>query len=336
MDGVLTSFAFPALPAAKGKAVKASTRSESRAGLTLVTDYGTPAADTADQFVVFQLSNQMDGPAILESSQVEPKIDGSRDEPDVLVGVEMLSFQVGESEDIDKNTRATLRLNFGKDESSTDRQFDAAFWSIAAGLSLYDQAKTGRAAGKDLKADFRKAFGGRPIEIPGGLGRLTFEVVKHEEPSWWKRTFRFLVSDTGKSLISVLGFPAITNQAIDVLDQLFDKLTESKPETLFKSKPMRLALSKYARTEFVGGNPRVRMGCLSPGFAFLARGRDFPALSQSDLLYYPTHGKLVPASVSEADLMAGTYDDPLSDVTYVALRIGMRGTRLDPSFNYGS
>jgi hypothetical protein len=168
------------------------------------------------------------------------------------------------------------------------------------------------------------------------LGRLTFEVVKHKEPSWWKRTFGFLLGDTGKSLISVLGFPAVTTQAIDVLDQLLDKLTESQPVTLFKSKPMRLALSKYARTEFVGGNPRIKMGCLAPGFAVLARGRDFATLTHNDLLYYPTHGKLVPSTVSEADLMGGKYDDPLKDVTYVVLRIGMRGTRLDPSFNYGS
>jgi hypothetical protein len=332
---VLTSLEIPPGPPAKGQPVKVSRAAQGKGTLMLASDRGAPA-DIADQFVAFQISNQPDGPAILESSQVEPRIDGSRDEPDVLVGVEMQSFQVGASEGIDKETRATLRLNFGKDESSTDRQFDTVFWSIAAGLSLYDQAKTGRAAGKDMKADFRKAFGGRPIEVPGGLGRLSFEVVKHREPPWWKRIFPFLLGSTGRTLISVLGFPAITIQAIGVLDDLLDKLSESKPEVLFKSKPMRLALSKYARTEFIGGNARIKMGCLTQGFAVLARGRDFNALTQNNLVYYPTHGKLVPASVSESDLIGGTYDDPLKDVTYAVLRIGMRGTRLDPTFSYGA
>jgi hypothetical protein len=99
---------------------------------------------------------------------------------------------------------------------------------------------------------------------------------------------------------------------------------------------MRLALSKYARDEFTGGNPRVKCGALNQGFCVMTRGRDFDTVSKADVIYYPTYGKLVPQKVTDTDLLAGRYDDPLRDVTYAVFRIGMRGTKLDPTFNYQS
>jgi hypothetical protein len=334
-DEVLTAYDFAGQPENGGRVQKVARGDDQPGGPRLAADRGT-RIDLADQFLVFQLNGQLEGPAILESTAVEPKIEGGPDQPDVLVALEMLSFQFAHSEGIDKDAKATLRLNLGKDESSTDRRFDAVFWSIAAGLSLYDEARQGRADGKDLKADFHKAFGNRPVEIPGGLGRLWFTVVRHKEATWWQRTFRFLQSDTGKKLVSVLGFPAVTQQAIGLLDQLLEKLEGADPKPLFKSLPMRLALSKYARTEFVGGSQRIRMGCLTSGFAILARGRDFATLNKSNVVYNPTYGKLVPADVSEQMLLEGDYDDPLKDVTYVVMRVGMKGTKLDPTFNYSS
>jgi len=116
--------------------------------------------------MVFQLNSSLDGPTILDSTEVRPNIDGSPDNPDVLVGIEMLSFHVAEHDDIDKNTRVTLRMDIGKDESSTDKRFDAVFWSIAAGLQLYDNVK-------DAKTESK-----RPIEIPGGLGKVVFNVIR--------------------------------------------------------------------------------------------------------------------------------------------------------------
>jgi hypothetical protein len=191
---------------------------------------------------------------------------------------------------VDKATDATMRINFGKDENSRDKAFDTLFWSIAAGLKLYDQAKNKRAESKEFKGDFRKACGNRPIEIPGGLGKLSFEVVKHKEPAWWQ---------------------------------------------IFKSLPMRLALSKQARTDFTGGNPRIKTGCLNPGFCILTRGRDFQAIASSNANYYPAYGKLAPGNVSETDLVGGRYEEPLKDVTYAVFRLGMKKTKLDPTFNFG-
>ena len=291
--------------------------------------------DLKDQFIVFQFSSKLEGQPILESSQVVPTLDGSEQEPDVLVNLELQSFSIGMGENIDADSRATMRMNIGKDENSRDKYFDTVFWSIAAGLDLYDRAKNKRSEGKEFKSDFRKAFANRPIEIPGGLSKLSFEVVKHKEPPWYKRIFRSLTSDTGSSLIAILGFPAIATQAIHMLDELMNRLDDSVPEVLFKSLPMRLALTQQAKNDYTGGNERIRIGCLNPGFCILARGRDFSTLISSDAIYYPSYGKLVPMSISQADLMSGNYDDPFEDVTYAIFRVGMKKTKLDPTFNYG-
>src|ERR1700739_650292 len=52
-------------------------------------------ADLKDQFFVFQLSTETTGPTRLESTQVDPSIQGGEDNPDVLAHVEMLSFHLG-------------------------------------------------------------------------------------------------------------------------------------------------------------------------------------------------------------------------------------------------
>ncbi|MGS2765154.1 hypothetical protein [Sinomicrobium sp. M5D2P9] len=292
--------------------------------------------DLRDQFIVFRLSDKKDGPAILESSEVTSSVPGSDAEPDVLVNLEMQSFHIGKDVHVDKNTRATMRINIGKDENSTDKYFDTAFWSIAAGLDLYNRARKKPADPKDLKADFRQAFGNRPIEIPGGLAKMTFEVVKHREPKWWQRIFKFLQSGTGQTLTSTIGFPAITHSAINLLDELLNRLDKSDPEVLFKSRPLRLALSEKAKRDYTGGSERVKIGSLSPGFCVLARGKDFKTFVDSDAFYYPTYGKLVPSGISNTDLVSGNYKDPFENVTYAIFRIGMKQHKLDPTFNYGS
>jgi hypothetical protein len=292
------------------------------------------ATNLNDQFIVFQLSSSSDGPTILDSSEVLPSLDGSNEEPDVLIAAEMVSFHVARNEGLEADTRATLRMNFGKDQSSTDKRFDTVFWSIAAGLDLYDQVKKKPTEPTELKSDFQQAFSRRPIEIPGGLGRVTFDVIKHKEPPWWKHIFSFAQSGTARALISTLGFPAVTNQVIRVVDQLLEKL-EGPPQILFKGFPMRLAFSGYARDAYTGGSQRVRVGSLNRGFAIFARGRDFETVAKSNAIYLPAYDRLAPADVKPGDLVSGKYDDPLENVTYAVFRLGTKRTKLDPTFQYG-
>ncbi|MDG3580980.1 hypothetical protein [Galbibacter pacificus] len=292
--------------------------------------------ELSNQFIVFQLSDKADGAAIFESSEVTPSIEGNTETPDVLMNLDMQSFHIGDDVKIDKNTRATMRINIGQDESTVNSNFDIVFWSIAAGLDLYNNEKKEPATPKDLKADFKQAFGNRPIEIPGGLAKMTFEVVKHEEPKWWQRIFNFFQSKTGRVFTSTIGFPAITHSAINLIDELLNKLDKSSPEVLFKSRPLRLALSQKAKNNYTGGNERIKIGALSPGFCVLARGKDFMQFINADAFYYPTYGKLVPASVSNADLVSGNYEDPFKNVTYAIFRVGMQAAKLDPTFSFGS
>src|SRR5262249_6872140 len=93
-DRTLVGFEYAkfATPGSKGKGTVKAARG---AALPLAAD-----ASLADQFFVFQFSSQTDGPAILDSVNTEPGIIGSDAEPDVLVALEMLSFHVGQSEDI--------------------------------------------------------------------------------------------------------------------------------------------------------------------------------------------------------------------------------------------
>ncbi len=291
--------------------------------------------ELADQFVVFQIRPDNDGQTIAEASQVEPHFEGSPEQPDMYMTVELQSFHLARSERVDRNSRATMRLVIGKDKNSRDRLFDDIFWTISAGLDLYNQIRNEKARPDEYRADFTKAFGDRPIEIPGSLANMSFEVVKHRDPQWWERIFGFLRSDAGRSLISVVGFPGVTHAAIQVLDELFTRLNRSEPEPLFRSRSMILALSRQAKTDYTAGNPRIRMGCLNPGFCLLARGRDYHAIANADAYYYPHYGKLVPSSVDPGDVVAQNYDDPFADITYAVFKIGMSPTRLALRFNYG-
>ncbi len=289
--------------------------------------------DLNDQFVLFQFSGE-EGAALLEPSSVKPRIKGSEQAPDVLAKLQLAAFHIGENEEIDKNTRATIRLDFGKDDKSNSR-LDTLFWSIAAGLNLYNSAKTKKAEPKDLNADLSAAFSRRPIEIPGGLGRFSFEVVKHEEPKWWQRVFSFLQSGTGQLLTSTLGFPAITSQAISFINELVGRLQSDKPSVLFRSRPLVLALSEMARDDFTGGATGVSVGALNPGFCLLARGRDYQGLITHDPVFMASYGVIKPKTVTLPDFLAGRYENPFKDMTYAVLKVGCRETKIDTAMLWG-
>lgn len=335
-DQTLTGIPAAAPRKARGKSRGIVLPTEGGFAPAFVGDDGVVASpnEMKEQFVVFQLSDTMDGPAILNAEAVKPKLAGSDEEPDVLTKLNLISFHIGADEKIDKNTRATMRINFGKDSSSTDRMFDTAFWAVAAGLKLYNENTEEPAQTKDLSADINRAFGNRPIEIPGGLGNLSFEVVKHVEPKWWQKVFSFMQSGPGTALTSVLGFPAVGQAAIGIIDELVGRLADQEPEVLFKSKPMRLALTSKAHDEFTGGSPRVRLGSLNNGYCILARYGDYSDIAGSNAVFYPTHGVLAPASADPADYASLTSKNPLHGLTYAIFRVRMKTTGLDPNFSF--
>lgn len=304
--------------------------------LAFTTDRGAPLSDgdLKDQFVVFQFAQAAGGPTILDTSQVEPAKTGSDDRPDALAVLQLASFCVGSDEAVDRNTRATLRLDLGKD-SNSDSPLDTVFWSIAAGMNLYNEYKKQPSSAKDLKTDFNEAFSRRPVEIPGALGKLSFEVIKHREPKWWQKVFTFLQSGAGKALTSAVGFPAITGQAIGFLDELLNRLDKSDPQVLFKSRPMTLALTARARDSFNAGVPSVSVGVMNPGFCLLARGRDYKTLLDNKPVYMGAYGLLKPGDMELQEFLQSPASNPFNKMTYAVLKVGTAETRLNPTLDYG-
>lgn len=285
--------------------------------------------ELSDQFLLFQLHGRTDGVGVIDTSQVEPAQSGSAEKPDALAVVKLVSFNVGTEEGIDKDTRATLRLDLGKDASS-DSPLDTVFWSIAAGLNLYHDIENKRSEAADLETDFNEAFSRRPVEIPGALGNLSFEVIKHKEPKWWRKIFTFLRSGTGRALTSAVGFPGITGQAIGFLDELLNRLDRSNPEVLFKGRPMTLALTSRARDSYTGGVPSVRVGVMNPGFCLLARGRDYEQLATGDPVYMASYGLLKPKGMTMTEFLKTPSSNPFNRLTYAVLKVNTAEAKLRP------
>lgn len=297
----------------------------------------TASITDQNQFVVFQLSRQPDGPRILDLTQVDCAIDGSNDEPDVKMAISLEAFHTAQNEAVSKKSRATLRVIVGKDKDSTDQQFDTLFWVVTAGLKLYNESQQTPVNPKDLAQDFKQALGSKPIEIPGALATLHFEVVQHEkEPQWWQRIFTFLKSPASSGLISLLGFPAVTTSAISFLDEALNRLYDAQPRVLFSGMPLTLALTKRARESYVDGNPNVKIGALAPGFCVMTRRCDYQAIASSNACFNRMYGKLIPADITDAQFHSGDYQDPFANITYAVLRVGMRSTQLDPKLWYGA
>ncbi|ANM30179.1 hypothetical protein ABI59_12245 [Acidobacteria bacterium Mor1] len=290
------------------------------------------SGDLADQFLIFQFNKEDQGDTILDSTDVKPSLKGSDEKPDVLAKLQMVSFQAGD-DDVDKGTKATLRIDMGKDKSSNS-PLDTLFWSLSAGLNLYNEAKDAKAAPDELTTDLSAAFSNRPIEIPGGLAELSFEVVKHREPRWWQRVFKFLQSGTGTALTSAIGFPAITGKAVGFIDELVGRLHDDSPDYLFKSRPMTLALTEKAKTDFTGGMASIELGSMDKGFCLLARGRDYGSLIENDPIFFPHFKKLVPSGVSRQDMLAGNYHDPFQHMTYAVIRVGLNETKLSREVDF--
>lgn len=302
---------------------------------TLMTDRAVLLSekDLKNQFLLFQFNEAEDGPPILHSPEVSPVKNGSDEKPDASVMVQLSSFNVGSDEDIDRNTRATLRLDFCKDPQSSS-SLDTLFWAIAAGLNLYNEAKGKKSEAKDLNADFSEAVSRKPAEIPGGLAKLSFEVVKHREPRWWQKVFSFLQSGTGTALTSAIGFPAITGKAIGVLNELLNQLDRSNPESLFKSVPTTLALTERARKAYLGGSKSATVGVLNPGFCLLVRGRDYKTLVDNSPIYEGALGLLRPKDMSTQDFLQSPESNPFNKMTYAVLRVRVAETKLNPPLDF--
>jgi hypothetical protein len=205
-----------------------------------------------DQFTLFQLTDSADSP-VTDLHAAQPTLTGGDDKPDVRVKVELVSFQIAESERLDPGMQATLRLDVGEDASAVGDR-DPLFWSIAAGLDLAAQAVGAQSTDPAQRSsDLSQAFRRRPIEIAGGLAQFKVELAAHPPLPWWRRMFQFASSGAVKKLVAAVGFPGIALDAVKLLDEALSRFQEDTARTILESRSLTLALTGHAANEFSAG-----------------------------------------------------------------------------------
>lgn len=295
--------------------------------LSTKTRGGEINTELAKTFYIFQLNpNNSDAP-IQSLHKTKPVFEGTEEAPDMLLQIKMLCFNLADSEKVDSRTRATMRMVVQQQEA-VDKNIEPLVWVASAGLKLYDATKKKKSDPKELSMDFIESFGQRPIEVPKGKAQITFDVYKHNEPKWWKKIFRFLLSsEKGKLLTSAMGFPAITLEAMGIVDELLSKLNKSKTETLFKSAPLKLVMHNTAKQDVEAGG-LIRAGVLNPGLYVLCQGGDLKFFKDTPATYYDMYGKLIPKEVKEDEFLAPEYKNPFENKTYAIFNMGMQPTKL--------
>lgn len=285
-----------------------------------------------DSFRPFNLATDENGqPHFIDPHSSVPNIAGSDKEPDVVTRIDLVAFHAGNtiSEEIGPDARATLRLDVGQDEMA-DSGLRPLFWSIAAGLDLASEYK-GKDAPKKYRSDFDQAFGRRPIEIGGGLAELRFEVFAHKEQPWWRRIFGALGSSRAASFINTLGFPGIVNEAIDVVNEAFDKF-DKNTKPVFRSAKMTFALSARAKEHYSLGMPGILTGVLPQGFTLMIPQRHYELIRRTSPYFLGAIGRLVPGDKSIEDFNSAGYVDPYADVPYALLKIQSKAANLQQPF----
>ncbi len=291
--------------------------------------------DLSKQFLIFQIQSLGEESAAVELSKVSPQFEGGPDAPDMLMQLEMICFNLANHEQVNAKTRATMRV-IVEQMDSVDAKLEPLVWVVSAGLQLYDLVEKRRALPSELKMDFKKSFGQRPIEIPRGRATLTFDVYKHKEPKWWNRIFSFVTSHTGKTLTSAIGFPGVTQEAVGIINDLLNRLGRAKTETLFKSKALKLALNSSAKEiGSAGAGGFIKVGVLNPGLFVLCQGKDYKFFKNTPAVYYEEYGTLVPQETSMEDFMESGYQNPFADKTFAIFRVGMQPTKLQPQMIFG-
>ena len=207
--------------------------------------------EIGDQFFVFQLTPVKKGKWFVISPQdIKPTLETSEKFPDVVLDSRLVSFHIGESERLERDTKATVRITFGSDQN-TFRARDMGenlFWAITSGINLWN-SRGMKARPKDFTSDFRKVFGNKYVELPGGSGTIKVEIVQHKKSSWWEKVFDFSQSSSGRSLISALGFPGVTSNVIKFVDDAANKFVGDNARVLFSSRGLPIAFTKQSQAD---------------------------------------------------------------------------------------
>ncbi len=255
----------------------------------------------------------------MDPHEVDAALEGSEELPDVRMRLNMLAFHSG-AISLDKNhERATLRLDVGQNDMGSST-LNPLFWTIAAGLDLATSANLIDAPDtpKKYRDNFDAAFGRRPIELPGGATQLRFQVVSHPKEEWWQEIFRFLKSDVGDRLISAIGLPGVTKEAVKIIDQAFGML--EKHDIIFQSDKMDFSVTARARETYTMGMPGVEAPVMNPGFCLLAPHSFYPLITEKKPKFFGGYGRLAPSDWSLGDFHT-KQDNPFDKMPYAVLSV---------------
>jgi hypothetical protein len=302
-----------------------------------------------DQFYLFQFQQlKEDGPVLLvPSTEIKPQFyhnneKGSEhdvkmqdNEHDIAMDVNLESFHIShEDRPQHKSDVATMRLTVG--ESPVDHKLEPLFWAITAGLQLYDKFQGKPAEAKDLAISSQSSFGTRGVQIKGGLSTIQFEVVTHPPTPTWLRILGFLSgSEAGGQLVAAFGLPALTLPALQFLNGLANNIVAAQAETLFKSRPIKFALTKEACSKYEMGESNVTLPSLRKGLCVLVRGEDYKRVNEANVIYEPLSGRLIKQKDKgspEKYLCKDYQPFTEKDVTYSVLHIDMVSCNLLPPF----
>jgi len=262
---------------------------------------------------------------------IKPTLETSEKFPDVVLDSRLVSFHIGESERLEQDTKATVRITFGSDQN-TFRARDMGenlFWAITSGINLWN-SRGMKARPKDFTSDFRKVFGNKYVELTGGSGTLKVEIVQHKKSSWWEKVFDFSQSSSGRSLISALGFPGVTSNVIKFVDDAANKFVGDNAKVLFSSRGLPIAFTKQSQAEISATGTRI--GSLKTGVWIFARGRDLPLLAAQEMTYDATLRRLFPAAKNIVDIISGKTPDPLRKVTYAIMNSRLKKRKINVGF----
>lgn len=277
------------------------------------------------QFILLQLSDGDD--RVLSTSQVNPVLQGSGEKPDINMLIDFDGFKIGSNENIDKDTKATLQLQIGQEKKMGS--LDKLFYCVNGGMDLFNEIKGKKSDSKDFKKSTGESLGNKPISLPGGIGQISLKVIKHEEPKWWQKVFSFAKTDKAKELFSLIGFPGITENAVNCVSGMLDSLFDKGTEVLFESQPVKLGLSQSAKDEIGGGLATNMVSCLNPGFWIMARKADYETIISNKPIYFGGYGILAPDGMSEIDALKDSGNNPFSKLTYAVIRARMKEVDLN-------
>lgn len=294
-------------------------------------DPNAPVNQFANQFFPFIIDDAGEANEFKHTHEVEPVFEGGDAKPDVLLKLEMVHFNLGEQEDPGKKTRATMNITI-KQNNPIDEKLEPLYWTATAGMDLYKLFKEGKVKEKKKFGNIDKAFGGRPIEIPGGSAALRFDVIKHPETKWWQSIFDILQSKVVDSVIDLVGLPGVTKQGIDIIDNLFDRIEKKNAEYLFQSDEVPLVLTAAAKERMLKNNRHSEIGVLKPGMFILTRLRDYTLFKKLAPYYSYSYKTLIPKGKTIDDYAKGEYIDPFKRKTYAIFKIVMVDTKLNPLF----